>query len=335
MSTTTDPRETLARDGWVFFREFFPAELVARAYREVEALYQADMAARTERGVADAHFDGPGGHSVLTAPTHLMIDLYGKSPALDEMFERVLTDPAVAPVLTALAGPGIKLRGYNCTRLTGAHDPGPRRGAAPNPHDWHRDSQGEFGFGLFLSDFAEPNQGTTALMRGSHVFPYCPRWNCLFGEPYHRGLPLFLALNPMSRLLARRVRPLAMGAYGRAGDFYLFLNDTWHGREPNLAGHQGLRIMVGAFPADMPYPDEVRPLTDEVLARLPPALRAAAPQPRPTDVPTAPKPLLEAMWQAQQAPHPALFGLAHAERQVADALSGVARRLRDGLLGRG
>jgi hypothetical protein len=313
--------DTLRADGFVFFRDFLPVEEVDDARREIEALFVRDLEERAAQGVVEPHYDSSSGHSVLTRPTHLLLDLYGKSPALDRLFERILTDPASSAVLSDLAGGAIKLRGYNCTRLTGEHDPRPTDGPAANPHEWHRDSFGEFGFGIFLTDFAEPDQGTTSLMRGSHVYPYCPRWNCLFGPPYHNGDPVFLSFNPFSRLLARTLRRRMTGAYGRRGDFYIFINDTWHGREPNTRGHKGLRVLIGAFPCDIEYPDPVTPMQSDVLVKLPPAVREVAPQPREL-APVHPKPIFDEMAAKQKrlARHP-LFALARWERKVANRLS--------------
>jgi len=323
MDKATELSEALRRDGFAFFRDFLSVDEVKLAYREIDMFYQSDLQERMERGISAPHHIGVAGHSVLTKPTHLLLDIYGKSPALDRLFERILTDPVSAAVLRELVGDDIKLRGYNCTRLTGEYDPGPSLGPAPNPHEWHRDSYGEIGFGIFLSDFSEPNQGSTALMKGSHIYPFCPRWNCLFGEPYHNGLRIFLRLNLFSRLLARKVKKNVTGAYGKRGDFYIFINDTWHGRQPNLNGHEGLRIMIGAFAADAPYPDHVPDLPLEVLNKLPPKLREVAPQPRPT-VRKRHKPILDHMMSKQKALsfHP-LFVLTRLERKLADLFSSL------------
>jgi hypothetical protein len=320
-SVAREVSEALRRDGFAFFRDFLPLSEVDEARREVEALYAADLAERAAAGITEPHYDGVAGHSILTKPTHLLLNLYGRSPALDRLFERVLTDPASSAVLADLVGGDLKLRGYNCTRLTGEHDPRPERGPAPNPHEWHRDSTGEIGFGIFLSDFPETGQGSTALMRGSHVYPYCPREHCLFGPPYHGGNPIFLKLNLFSRLLARRLRNTMTGAYGRRGDFYIFINDTWHGREPNLRGHQGLRVMIGAFASDIPYPDRVAELSPEVLAKLPPAVRRAAPQAGSSMAARAKRILDDVVAEQKIRARGLLFRLARLERRLADRLS--------------
>src|SRR5437016_883667 len=87
-----DLAETLRRDGFVFFRDFLPVADIEQAAREIETLYARDLEERRAAGVTEPHHDGGAGHSILTKPTHLLLDLYGKSPALDRLFERILTD---------------------------------------------------------------------------------------------------------------------------------------------------------------------------------------------------------------------------------------------------
>ena len=114
-----------------------------------------------------------------------MIDAYGKSPALDKIVDLILTDPTSSAVLRKMVGANVKFRGYNIRLMTGNYDPGPRPSLPTEltlPHDWHRDSPGEFGIGIFLSDVPAGGNGGTALMRGSHMFPYCPRWNTLLNS---------------------------------------------------------------------------------------------------------------------------------------------------------
>src|SRR5947208_16889448 len=91
--------DTLRRDGFVLFPKFLPVADVERARAEIEALYERDLDERRARSITDYHHDGGAGHSILTRPTHLLLDLYGKSPALDGLCERILTDPVSSAVL--------------------------------------------------------------------------------------------------------------------------------------------------------------------------------------------------------------------------------------------
>ncbi len=304
--------QTLRRDGFVVIRDFFPPEQVARAHAEMEAWFQKDIEDRRAKGVTGAPFAGVAGSSQLTRPSHLLLDVYGKSPTFDSMFEKILTDPLSRGLLTALAGPRFKMRGYNIRRMSGAYDP-------PPAHEWHRDSRGEFCIGIFLTDVAPEEHGATALVPGSHLFPFDPRWNALFSEPYG-GLKVFLKKNKYGRRLAKTALKGASGAYGRRGDFYVFLNDVWHGRQPNLRGSQTMVALLGAFPTEFPYPDKVPVPAPEVLAKLSPAIQEVVRQDQP---PNASRDTLIHEMLATRPParlgDP--FYMARLERKIADAVS--------------
>jgi putative 2OG-Fe(II) oxygenase len=260
--------QTLERDGFVMFKNFFDSALAESAHKQMESLYSKDLQARREQGIKEARWNGPSGVSVLTEPTHLMIDAYTKSPALDQMFEKFLTDPKTKPVIEKLAGPHIKLRGYNVRRMTGAFDP-------PPSHEWHRDSTGEFGFGILLTDVEPGENGATAFVPGSHLFPYCPRWNNLFYTP-PKVLPSLVKKAIFNKLLGKKVLKNHTGASGKKGDAYIFINDSWHGRQPNLHGKESMVVLIGAYPTDYEFPDKVTPPPAEILAKLPPNLAAVA-----------------------------------------------------------
>ena len=331
MSSSADVSEVAAdleTAGFHVFHDFLDKDLVEKAREEITEWLDADLRERKESGSSSPWHSGTAGTSILTRPTHILLDAYARSPALDQLVEKILSDSFSGGVLKELAGEQIKFRGYNIQRMTGAADPRPDIGVAPNPHEWHRDSPGEFGIALFLEDVPGPNNGATSLVQGSHYFPYCPRWNCLFGPPYstkygQSGMKWFLRFNLFNRLLARNVvTSAATGAYGKQGDFYFFINDVWHGREPNTNGRTGIKMMIGAFPADDPFPDKVVPPDDAVLARLPPLVRRAAGQ-YPTATSASPDDtILKRVRRQQSETRPALiFKLAQFERKFADVVS--------------
>ncbi|HLX79291.1 MAG TPA: phytanoyl-CoA dioxygenase family protein [Burkholderiales bacterium] len=321
-------KSRLEEEGFVVVHDFLDPAAVTIAHDEIEDWYLRDQEERKQKSITEPMYDGSAGKTILTKPTHLMLDVYGKSPTLDSLFERILSDPESAGLLRALAGRNLKLRGYNIKKMTGAHDPRPDVGPAPNPHEWHRDSPYEICIAVFLDDFSQPNNGTTALMSGSHRFPYCPRWSCLFGPPFalsrifrlQLGIGMFLRFNLFNHLLARRVGKLATGAYGKRGDFYIFINDVWHGREPNTHGNNHMMLMVGAFPTEIPYPDKVVAPDPEILATLPSSLRAAAAQVLPQN--NGADTILRRMHERRARDRfPILFHLARVERYVAEIYS--------------
>jgi hypothetical protein len=322
----------LEAKGFFVFRDFFNLKEVDKAREEISHWLDADLEDRAKNGVIDAWHQSAIGTTILTPPTHLMLDAYAKSSTLDRLVETILTDPYSSEVLKELAGPHIKLRGYNVQKLTGKSDPKPSFGVASNPHEWHRDSPGEIGIAIFLEDVPGPNNGATSIVTGSHYFPYCPRWNCLFGQPYllrsgGRGVNLFLRFNIFNRLLVKRiVNKQATGAYGRQGDFYFFINDLWHGREPNTQGRAGIKVMIGAFAVDDPFPDSVPVPDKDIVDKLPPKLGQVAAQYSPEHgVDNKDSIIKRLRWQRESMPTPLIFGLAKAERVAADGLSKLIR----------
>lgn len=294
----------LERDGFVVVKDFFRSEEVGRARAEI-----APLANPAHQG-----------------PYEYLLNIYGKSPTLDAMVERILTDPETKKLMQALAGAHIKLRGYNVRRMTGEFNPADNLNPAM---DWHRDAPGEFCLAIFIEEPMDGENAATAAIPGSHWLPYDPRWNCIFGSPFiwldaqgkiRYGLPVFKHLNPFSRALARRVQKAATAISGKPGDFYIFLNDLWHGRCPNIHGKKGMVVMIGGFPTDVPYPDEVSPPPAGVLAKLPPALRAAAAQVNP--VQPGQSSLSHRLVEHRRAARASgLFLLAKMERRLAEALN--------------
>lgn len=258
----------LEANGFVMLKGLFSSSEAQQAHQELETCYQKDLQARAEQKNKSSHWKGPCGHTVLTHPSHLLIDVYTQSPTLDQMFEKFLTHPETQPLLEKLAGKNIKLRGYNVRRMTGKFDP-------PPAHEWHRDSLGEFGFGILLTDIAPDTNAATSFVPGSHLFPYCPRWNNLFYIP-ETVLPWLTRFSFFNKRLSRQVLQGHTGAYGKKGDAYIFINDTWHGRQPNLHGQETMVVLIGAFPTDYEFPDQVIPPPADILNQLPPAVRGIA-----------------------------------------------------------
>src|SRR5712692_4765163 len=115
MHRLPDLIETLRRDGFVVVKDFFPVDQVDQAHEELEAWFEKDKEGRKAAELPEHQFawEGPAGRSQLTEPSHLLLDVYTKSPAFDAMFEKILTDPLSRGLLTALAGRRFKMRGYN------------------------------------------------------------------------------------------------------------------------------------------------------------------------------------------------------------------------------
>ena len=221
--------ERLDKDGYVVVKNFFDKDLVAQARKDVEALYDLD---RAERARVDKKnevtFNSQLSQSILTAPSHLLLNLMGKSPALDHLYEKILTHSESSQAIKALVG-NLKLRDMNCRLMTGTYDTGDFLNP---PHEYHRDARGEVCIGIFLNEVPPGDNAATALVPGSHKYPIDPRWDVTLGAPlYHTRTRTshhsFLArLNPIGRLLHRKLlKNQTTGAFGEPGDFYIFIND--------------------------------------------------------------------------------------------------------------
>lgn len=97
----------LKTNGFVRFSQLFTPEIMAQAKAEIEACYKQDLAERLEQKVTEAHHKiGQVGQSVLTEPSHLMLNMFGMAPTADQLFEAFLSHPVTAGVLRKLAGCG-------------------------------------------------------------------------------------------------------------------------------------------------------------------------------------------------------------------------------------
>lgn len=310
----------LKRDGYVVFRNFFSPETIAKAVAEIDACLQADIDERAALNHTDEHHKkGQVGHTIQIPALHLLIDCLGMCPTFDAMFETFLTHPVTRGVMNETLGPNMKLRGYNVRKMTGAVDQGPFPGKAHSiPLEWHIDSPRETCISFLLNDIDSLNDSPTALIPGSHMFPYHPLHNTLFSYEKYPGHRFFLKHNLFNKLLGQRIFAKADGGTGKAGDVVIFINDTWHGRHPNLNGKQTMISLAGLFSSNDPYPDEVPVPSDEVLAKLPPQLRAVVDQ----SLPPNPNHESHYICQMQRDRKPvqplSLFHLAQVERKFAE-----------------
>jgi ectoine hydroxylase-related dioxygenase (phytanoyl-CoA dioxygenase family) len=278
--TTQSLAATVEKDGYVVVKSFLDKDLVAQARRDLEAIYARDIEERGLRNADTDLFTHGSTKSIRSEATHLVLGLPGKSKALDQCYEKIFSDPTTRDLIRAIAGDHIKIRDVNCRYMTGAYDPGDFLNGAM---EWHRDSAGEFCIAIPLNEVPEGENGATAVAPGSHRYPWDPRWKALFGAPFHisrdplKAAPSVLTrFNPFNRLLFKRHMKNHTGAFAKPGDFYIFLNDTWHGRVPNRHGAQAMIAMAGAFSTDFPFPDNPAKFPPEMIERLPPVYRRAA-----------------------------------------------------------
>ena len=325
--TTQSIAAAVERDGYVVVKSFLDKDLVAQARRDLEAIYARDIEERRLRNADMPLFTHGSTKSVLSETSHLVLRLPGKSNALDQCYEKIFSDPTTRELIRAIAGDHIKIRDVNCRYMTGTDDPGD---FLNGPHEWHRDSDGEFCIAVPLNEVPEGENGATAVIAGSHRWPWDPRWKGLFGAPFYisrtplkRGPAALTRLNPFNRLLFKRHMRNHTGTFAEPGDFYIFLNDTWHGRVPNRHGARPMIVMAGAFPTDFSFPDNPDPFPPEMIERLPPAFRRAVARDAPVN--TNKDTIIHRMLASRTRDVPTqLFWWARMEREAIGAACSVA-----------
>lgn len=314
--------DTLRRDGFVVVDSFFDLQQVKKAHEEILDL----------RRQIDAAPDPQVTIGRLGRSTEILSNLYGTCPTLDLLVEQLLTHPDSRALIERVGGVNVKNRDYTCRIMTGEPD---ENSLYNPPLEWHRDSNGEFVIGIYLTDIPAGDNSATSFVPGSYRFPYDPRWNTLFGRPFYLGnsrflrkigaiygFSFFFLLNPFSRILGRRIAEKSTGAFGKVGDFYLFINQTWHGRLPNRHGLKAAVVQLGFFPTEFPFPNVSEPVREENFKKLPPEIRRFLDAGRPHN--EKGKALMyEVLSSTRKAEMFSLFWWVKLERKMAQLISSV------------
>jgi hypothetical protein len=269
--------QVLDREGFIVLPGLLSREKTAEARVAFEKLYEADLASRKELNITDYnHPTGPAGHTILSAASHLMLNVFGRVPVFDELVNQLIQEPRVLSLIHAWAGKNFKIDSCNVRYMTGTYDP-------PPAHELHRDGPGPWmNLCIMLSDVEPGDNAATAILPGSHRYPSCPRWDVLYSDPFRlkknparSGLPVFMKYNFFNNLL-KSTLPAATGAFGQSGDAYFMPNgEVWHGRLPNLHGRRTMVCLMGVFPILEENIQKKPPVSPEVIATLPPRLAQA------------------------------------------------------------
>jgi phytanoyl-CoA dioxygenase PhyH len=327
MNMHTTDVSTLDRDGYVVLNGILPPAQVEQARQDLAKLFDQDVDSRKQRGFTEPYFaDGPVGPTILTAPSHLALDMYGKSAAFDQLLEQMLTHPRVQRVVEAWCGPHFRIGSVNIRYMTGAIDP-------PPAHELHRDGPYSMNLCIMLSDVEPGENAATALVPGSHWSALDPRWDTLFEKPFRlsknpakSGLSFFLTWNIFNRIFRAKSFKNVTGAFGKQGDVYFFPNgEVWHGRLPNMNGRRTMICLMGC--SAVTPESAVKPVaaSKEILAKLPP--RLAQGLGGPFQVNDASNTLIDRLYKTRQ---PAAFSSleywSKLERRIAEWISGLVRR---------
>lgn len=271
----------ISQDGYCTIPGFFPREEIREARQELSSFLDEDVEYRRKSNVQVADHIRDGHHFSLTPHMHTMLFPAFQSKRGASLIEKIITDETIAKLLTNLIGENYRLRVDLVRRASGMDD---SVDEFQVPHEWHRDTPGEFTFGIFLDDMGEPFSGGTAVIEGgTHFQPYDPIWDFMFGKKsyttkahYYENKVVWLEescrkLEVFNKLAKWRLIDRTVEIKGNTGDIYFFLNDAWHGRAPNKRGGKFMTIRFGGFPTDFPFKDDL-PLPAGA-ENLPPALR--------------------------------------------------------------
>jgi hypothetical protein len=236
---------------------FSPAE-VESVRTELSGFLDEDVEHRRNRNVEVADHVRDGHHFSLTPLMHTMVHPTFRSKRMAMMLEKIITNPGITKFLQEIIGENYRLRLDLVRRASGADD---SVDAFQIPHEWHRDTAGEFTFGIFLDDMRQEFSGGTAVIEGgTHFQPYDPIWDFMFGKRAYTNKANFLAnrtvfvdnscrkLDLFNRMAKHSLMNRTVEIRGNAGDVYFFLNDAWHGRAPNKSGKKLMTVSVGSRP---------------------------------------------------------------------------------------
>jgi putative 2OG-Fe(II) oxygenase len=185
--------------------------------------------------------------SVVIADTNwrVLSGVLGRTEYLDGFVNSVFANATVQRVIEQTMGEGSRLWDANI-RESKVTDQG---------LELHQDKLGELGIVVFLDDVDE-TAGTTALIRGSHLWPVRAKAT---GIKY---IPI--------RFLAPFITP----ATGRRGDVFLFFHDTWHGRKANSSKKAHSALMMSLYPTGFEYTPITLP--KDAFDKLLPVVKAHA-----------------------------------------------------------
>lgn len=303
---------------------FFSKQEVTAIKTELIELFEEDIAYRNKNTISTADHQKDGYTYSLTDEMHTLLFPAFCSEKTALLIEKIITHPTIALLLKNTIGECYRLRVDLVRKATGKNDGS--NGFKALPHTWHRDTPGEFTFGIFLDDMVAPfSGGTSVISGGTHLQPHHPLWDFMFepqsyttekhyaAQKLTRLPSLFSQLGLLNQLAKKAALQKAVEIRGEAGDIYFFLNDVWHGRAPNLSGKSFMTIRFGGFPTDFPFKEDL-PLPAGI-EKLPPTLKARYSQNQPIN---SKKDLLIHKTRTQKANW--LYRLACKEKKVAVVL---------------
>jgi putative 2OG-Fe(II) oxygenase len=148
-------------------------------------------------------------------------NIIGIDKKIDELLEKILTNPEVQNTLEKVLGENFLLR-----QIFVRYNEPDDQGLA-----LHQDSLGEAGLMVLINN--QPD-GSTVFFPGSQLIP---------SEKH-----LAHKISWCSLKLMNIAKHFLMPAVGDAGDYYYFLHRTWHGRKPGNSNNTKISLFFDTFP---------------------------------------------------------------------------------------
>ena len=148
-------------------------------------------------------------------------NIIGINKRIDELIEKILTNPEIESTLLKILGKNYLLR-HVSVRYNEANDEG---------LTLHQDSIGELSLMVLIND--QPD-GSTFFFPGSQLIPS------------DKHLAFKVAWNSLK--LINLTKFFLTMANGNAGNYYYFLNRTWHGRMPGKLDDNKISLFFDFFP---------------------------------------------------------------------------------------
>ncbi len=148
-------------------------------------------------------------------------NIIGIDDRIDELLEKILTNPEVKNTLLKVLGDNFLIR-----QIFARYNEPDDQGLA-----LHQDSPGEAGLVVLIND--QPD-GSTVFFPGSQLIP---------SEKH-----LANKISWCSLKLMKIVKYFLMPAAGNAGEYYYFFHRTWHGRKPGNSNDTKISLFFDTFP---------------------------------------------------------------------------------------
>jgi ectoine hydroxylase-related dioxygenase (phytanoyl-CoA dioxygenase family) len=262
-------------NGYYIWPKFFDLDELDLVKSELLSLIEENRLEREKTSGRYPHISISG--SALTKEMHVITFPCFKKQRVATLVERVFTDPIIVRVLEKICGENFRLRTDVVRKSTGVNDWVDK---FQIPHGWHRDTSGEFTFGIIFDDATDANNGSTGVIPGTHWQPYNPVWDFIFSkksmttnDEYMAGNknfiePVLTKFSLVNKLLTFILKRKRLELTGGKGTLYFFLNDTWHGHWPNTSNKELLMMRVGGMATDFAFKDDL-PLPEVAYGKLP------------------------------------------------------------------